>query len=95
MRNEFRRYRRYGRRTVASWSRRGYRSRRCISSKKVNYSSLAHSSSVEQAPEPSTSRNFCNTRSTRYGSTGMDGFFPVLCIVIGVFLFLNFFILLL
>jgi hypothetical protein len=104
MRQEFRRYRRYGRRTVAGWSRGGYRSRKYSSSvspsfkrgairKTADIASSISFSHVQSESSPLSSSRSYATRSSfhgvGYGSTGTDNFFFAIAVVLGVILLLN------
>lgn len=88
MRNEFRFNRRYGRRAVAKWSRRGYRTRGHSSARtsKTTYSSsrpISSPASVSASP----SRQYAYSNMGVYDNglgTGCRDFFLGLCFVFTV-----------
>jgi hypothetical protein len=96
MRSEFRFNRRYGRRTVAKWSRRGYRTRGYSSarSSKATYSVSRPTSSSVSAGGPPSNEYVRGSVSGNGLDTGCRDFFLGLCFVLAVILSLCFFLVL-
>ena len=96
MRSEFRFNRRYGRRTVAGWSRRGYRTRGYSKPRisKVVYSSSRPASSPAEPfidPQPTLAHGQGRVGSGGNGlNTGCRDFMLGLCFVLAVILALSF-----
>lgn len=91
MRNEFRFNRRYGRRAVAKWSRRGYRTRGYSSarSSKTTYSASRPTSSSVSAGAPSPGQYVYRNTGSNGLDTGCRDFFLGLCFVLAVILSLS------